>query len=196
MQEQAYRKDMSHLTWDEVYARQMQRADLAGEWLDALRLKRGDRVLDVGCGPGFVSFLLAERVGASGIVYAVDRSAEALAFLQRLRKERHVANIKTICADAATVSGFEVDAALISMVLHHTDDPAGIMCSVARLLRPKGLALIAEFAPDGPCDHGPPQQERLSPVQVGMWCKAAGFTTLDERRQTPEHYMVLVQRSL
>lgn len=196
MDEQAYRKDMSHLTWDKVYARQMQRADLVPDWIRALRLKPADRVLDVGSGPGFVSFLLAERVGPDGVVYAVDPSAEALAFLERLRQERQVANVKTICADAATLSGFEVDAALISMVLHHTDDPAAIMRSVSRLLKPEGLALVAEFAPDGPCEHGPPRQERLTPVQVGMWCKAAGFAILDERRQTPEHYMVLVQRPL
>ena len=103
MQEQAYRKDMSHLTWDEVYARQMQRAGLAGDWLDALRLKADDRVLDVGAGPGFVSLLLADGVGPGGVVYAIDPSAEALAYLQRLQKERAVESIKTIVADAVTV---------------------------------------------------------------------------------------------
>jgi len=196
--QETYRKDLSHLTWDEVYARQVQRASLVGDWMDALQLKPGDRVLDVGPGPGFVSFLLAGRVGPSGLVYAVDPSAEALAYLERLQKERHISNIKTFVDDAAKLDlpGFQVDAALIAMVLHHTDDPPGIMRNVARLLRPKGLAVIAEFHPDGPCEHGPPREHRLTPHQIQQWCDAAGLSTLSQRRQTPEHYMMLVQRAL
>ncbi len=195
--QEAYRKDLSHLSWDEVYARQVQRAPLVGDWMDALRLKTGARVLDVGPGPGFVSFLLADRVGPTGLIYAVDPSAEALAYLKRLKKERGVSNIRTFVADAATLEllGIQIDAALVAMVLHHTDDPPGIMRNVARLLRPEGLAVIAEFHPDGPCAQGPPREHRLAPHQVRTWCEAAGFLTLSERRQTPEHYMALVQRA-
>ena len=76
--QEAYRKDLTHLTWDEVYARQVKRAVLVGDWMDGLRVKTGDRVLDVGSGPGYVSLVLARRVGNSGVVYAIDRSAEAL----------------------------------------------------------------------------------------------------------------------
>jgi ubiquinone/menaquinone biosynthesis C-methylase UbiE len=197
MQEPAYRKDMSHLSWDEVYARQVQRGDLAGEWLDALRLKAGDCVLDIGAGPGFVSFLLAERVGPRGLVCAIDPKPEALAYLQRLQKERGVSNIKTSVADAANfeLAGEAADAALISMVLHHTDDPAGIMRNIARLLKVGGRAVIAEFNPDGSCEHGPPRQERLTSQQIRSWGDAAGLVTLEERQQTPEHYMVLMQRA-
>jgi len=195
--QEAYRKDLSHLTWDQVYQRQVQRAPLVGDWMDALRLKPGDRVLDVGPGPGFVSFLLAGQVGPAGLVDAVDPSAEALAYLERLQKERHITNIRPLVADAATLDlpDVEFDAALIAMVLHHTDDPPGILRNVARLLRPGGLAVIAEFHPDGPCEHGPPQDHRLTSGQLRTWCDAAGLATLDERRQSPEHYMVLVQRA-
>jgi hypothetical protein len=38
-----FRKDLTHLTWDEVYARQVNRAGLVGEWMDALHLKSGSR---------------------------------------------------------------------------------------------------------------------------------------------------------
>ena len=195
---QAYRKDLSHLTWDEVYARQVQRAPLVGDWMAALRLKAGDNVLDVGPGPGFVSFLLAGRVAPSGLIYAVDPSAEALAYLERLQKERHIPNIKTLVADAATLDlpGAPLDAALIAMVLHHTDDPSGILRNVGRLLRPGALALIAEFHPDGPCEQGPPRDHRLAAKKIQEWCEAAGLSKLEERRQTPEHYMMVVQRPL
>jgi ubiquinone/menaquinone biosynthesis C-methylase UbiE len=194
--QEAYRKDLSHLTWDEVYARQTQRALLVPDWMDALQLKVGDRVLDVGAGPGFVSFLLAERVGPTGLIYAVDPSAEALSYLERLQTKKNATNIVGIVADAAKLSlpGTPLDAALIAMVLHHTDDPSGIVRNVAHLLKPGGRAVIAEFHPDGPCEHGPPRDHRLMPSQVQIWCDAAGLPKLDERRQSAEHYMMVVQR--
>jgi hypothetical protein len=43
--EKAFRKDLSHLSWDEGYARQASRAALIPDWLNALRLKPGDRVM-------------------------------------------------------------------------------------------------------------------------------------------------------
>lgn len=76
--EELYRKDLSHLTWDEVFARQVRRAALVEDWTEALQLQPGARVLDIGAGPGYVSLVLAERVGPDGLVYAVDRSADAL----------------------------------------------------------------------------------------------------------------------
>jgi ubiquinone/menaquinone biosynthesis C-methylase UbiE len=194
--QQTFRKDLTHLTWDEVYARQAGRAVLLADWMDALRLKAGDRILEIGSGPGYVSLVLADRVGPTGIVYAVDLSAEALAYLERLQTEHGVANIQRLVADAATLESTNLspDAALVSMVLHHAEDPPGILRNVARLLSPGSLAVIAEFHPDGPCEHGPPREHRLAPDQVQRWCMAAGLSIQGMRRQSAEHYMVLVQR--
>ena len=195
--EESYRKDLTHLTWAEVYARQEKRAHLVDTWMDALRLKPGDRVLEVGAGPGFVSMALADRVGHEGVVYAVDKSAEALAYLERLQKERAVSQIQRIVADAAAFEppGVSVHAALITMVLHHAEDPVGILRCLVRLLLPGGLAVVAEFHPEGPCEHGPPPEHRIDPGQIRAWCESVDLAVLDYRRQSPEHYMILAQRA-
>ncbi len=194
--EQPFRKDLSHTTWDKVYARQSLRAELVPAWMDALDLKAGSRVLDVGCGPGFVSFLLADRVGPEGIVYAIDRSADALAYLERQQEERGISQIRRLVADAAALDGRDLhaDCALISMVLHHTDDPAAILRSLHRLLAPGALIVVAEFDPSGPCEHGPPCEVRLAPAQIEAWCKEAGFHVRETRHQSPEHYMIVAER--
>jgi ubiquinone/menaquinone biosynthesis C-methylase UbiE len=195
--EQTFQKDLSHLTWDEVYARQMQRAELVAEWMDALQLAAGGRVLEVGSGPGYVSLRLAERVGSVGVVYAVDRSAEALAYLERVQNERGVQQIRRLAADAAALDAAAVraDAALVSMVLHHADDPAGILRNLYRLLPEDALAVVAEFHPAGPCEQGAPRASRLAPEQVEAWCESAGLSVLRCRRQTPEHYFVVARRA-
>jgi len=194
--EEPFRKDLSHLTWDEVFARQVRRAGLVEDWMEALHIQPGARVLDVGAGPGYVSLVLANRVGPDGLVYAVDRSADALAYLERLKRERGVTQIQGIVGDATTLDpgALRPDSALVTMVLHHTDDPPGILANVARLLPVGALAVVAEFHPEGPCEQGPPQSERLPPGQVREWCEAAGFEALTYQRQTPEHYMWIVQR--
>ena len=195
--EEPFRKDLTHLTWGEVYARQEKRAFLVDAWMDALRLKPGDRVLEVGAGPGYVSMVLAHRVGPNGLVYAVDKSAEALAYLERLQKERGISQIERIVADAAALSpeDFSINSALITMVLHHAEDPVGILRSVARLLPAGGLAVVAEFHPEGPCEQGPPPEHRIGLEQLRAWCEGAGLGILDYRRQSPEHYMYLVRRA-
>ena len=191
-----YQKDLSHLSWDQVYARQAQRADLLGDWMEGLRLQAGDRVLDIGAGPGYVSFALAERVGPSGLVYALDRSADALAYLERLQQERGVRQIERMTADAAalTPGSVEANAALVTMVLHHTDDPAGVLRKVARCLPAGAPVVIGEFHPEGPCTSGPPRDHRISPAQIEDWCKEAGLAVAGYRRQSPEHYTLFAQR--
>ena len=190
--EKPFRKDLSHLTWDEVYARQVRRAGLIGDWLRGLRLKSGDRVLEIGAGPGFVSFALAERVGLTGMVYALDRSTDALGYLERLQIERGVEQIKRIAADAATLepASVQADSALITMVLHHADDPAGIVRNVARFVPHGAPVVIGEFHPEGPCSDGPPRNHRLAPERIQKWCNDADLSVFDYQRQTPEHYLV------
>ena len=196
MTDQAFRKDLSNVSWEQVYARQALRAELVPGWLDALRLKAGDRVLEIGAGPGYVSFALAERVGPQGLVYALDRSAAALEYLERLKAERGIAHIRTIAADAATWdgAGCRADSVLVTMVLHHTDDPAGILANVARLVPLGGPVVIGEFDPAGPCEVGPPRQSRLSMEKLLTWCASAGLVVLRSLNQTPEHYLVVTER--
>jgi ubiquinone/menaquinone biosynthesis C-methylase UbiE len=192
----AFRKDLSHLSWDEVYARQASRAALISDWLNALRLKSGDRVLEIGAGPGFVSFALADRVGPTGVVYALDRSAVALAQLGRRQNERGIGHIQRIVADAATVqpNGVQTGSALITMVLHHADHPAEILRNVVRFVLRGAPVVIGEFHPDGPCSEGPPHNHRLAPEKVQEWCRNAGLALVEYQRQSPEHYFVVAQR--
>src|SRR5438874_103044 len=60
-----------HKTW----------GDVTRAFLERMGLSRGWNVLDLGCGPGFVSFEIAERVGRTGSVIALDESPRWLAFL-------------------------------------------------------------------------------------------------------------------
>jgi len=197
MADAEFRKDLSHLTWDEVLRRQQLRAELVPAWLEALQLRPGMRVLDVGAGPGYVSQQVAERVGPTGLVLALDRSAETLPYLERLRTEQGLMWIQPLIGDVTTLDlrDQRVDAALITMMLHHAEDPVGLLSAIARWLSPGAPAVVAEFDPAGPCASGPPSEQRLAPAQVREWCELVGFLCLGVQQQTDEHYMLLIERT-
>jgi ubiquinone/menaquinone biosynthesis C-methylase UbiE len=127
----------------------------------------------------------------------VDHSAEALAHLERRQNERGIVQNTPVLADASKLRPERVkaDSAVITMVLHHADDPTGILRNVAQLVPPGALVVIGEFHPEGPCSGGPPRDHRLSPEKVREWCQQAGLSVMAHQRQTPEHYMVVAQRN-
>lgn len=192
----AFRKDLSHLTWDEVFARQQQRAFLLPAWMDALHLQTGDHVLDLGAGPGYVSLQLASRVGPTGRVYAVDRAPEVIAYLEERLRRDHIMSVRCVVADVLqfSVEDDKISGVLLAMMLHHSDDPAALIARLARQLPPDAPAVIAEFHPDGLADSGPPRDARISPAQIQQWCQQADLRMLDYIRQSDEHYMLTVHR--
>ncbi len=193
--ETEFHKDLSHLTWQEVFVRQHQRAFLLPAWFEGLHLHAGDHVLDLGAGPGYVSLQMATLVGSTGLVYAVDRDAEALAYLQEVMQRQQVANIRCIVADVLSlhIEDKQVSAVLLSMMLHHSDDPAALIGKLTGLLPSDGRAVIAEFHPDGPAHSGPPREARLAPELLEGWCQQAGLRVVYYARQSEEHYMLTVK---
>src|SRR5262245_13112805 len=90
-----------------------------GEVMDALGVKPGYRVADLGAGYGYFTFRLAARVGADGKVYAVDIDEEAINKV-RQRKEREkleqVEPILSVSADPRLPN--DLDAVLIVDTYH------------------------------------------------------------------------------
>ena len=82
---------------------QQQAQQLAHEssWLfDQLAVTRGARVVEIGCGPHGCLDLLSERVGPTGRVVGVERSAEAVALARRLISQRNFGNVDVLEGDA------------------------------------------------------------------------------------------------
>ena len=119
----------------------------ATRWLlDRAGIEPGMRVVDVGCGIGTVTALLAERVGPSGSVVGVDVNQDQLEIARGLAAERGLANVEFAAGDAAAtrLERGTFDVAYSRFVLMHLRDPAGALREMTGLLADEGLLVCEE----------------------------------------------------
>jgi SAM-dependent methyltransferase len=110
--------------------------------------RRGATILDVGCGPGYATFDLADLVGPEGRVVAVDVSQRFVAHLRQQAAVRGVANIEARVEDLATLDRppESVDGAFARWVMCFLPDPAAVIARVARALRPGASLAIMDYS--------------------------------------------------
>jgi len=108
---------------------------------------QGDLLLDVGCGPGYVSFELARLVGSSGQVIAVDMSQRFINHLREQIQVRRVSNIKTMIGDVGQLDIAErsVDGAYARWVLCFVEHAEAVVAAVARALRPGKAFVVQDY---------------------------------------------------
>ncbi|GAA1227213.1 hypothetical protein GCM10009665_17150 [Kitasatospora nipponensis] len=109
----------------------------------------GDRVLDVGCGTGYLTRAMAHQVTATGSVLGVDPSADVVAHARRLAAGlTHCTFADGIAEDLDAADG-HYDAVVTSLVIHHLPEPLRerALAEMMRVLRPGGRVLVADFRP-------------------------------------------------
>jgi ubiquinone/menaquinone biosynthesis C-methylase UbiE len=108
----------------------------------------GDRVLDVGCGDGYFTRIMARTVGAAGAAAGVDPSPEAIARARKITRATNCTFSEGV-AEHLDASGDSYDVVVSSLMVHHLPEamrPQAIH-EMFRVLRPGGRLLIAEFRP-------------------------------------------------
>jgi ubiquinone/menaquinone biosynthesis C-methylase UbiE len=115
---------------------------------DDLELRPGDRVLDVGCGPGRLALVFAQRVGSTGSVDGVDAAVEMINRASSQARKRGVAaTFQVAFAQDLPFPDAAFDAVACTLALHHVaeDDQRIAVEEMYRVLKPTGRLLIAEF---------------------------------------------------
>ena len=110
-------------------------------------IKQGMRVLDLGCGPGDVSFLAAEIVGSSGWVIGIDQAPEAIALARERTRENRIRNVDF---ELTTIEDFsspvQFDAVVGRYILVHQADPTAFIRHVMRFIGPNGVLALHEVS--------------------------------------------------
>jgi len=109
---------------------------------EALAASAGERILDMGCGPGFYCSELAEDVGLSGCVFGVDLSPANIAVA--VRRCAGQANVEFRVGEASSLpmEDSSVDAAISVQVLEYVADVPAALSELRRVLRPGGRVVV------------------------------------------------------
>lgn len=132
-EKQAKQVETTYMTPDVVEQRRATRALLA--------LQPGEKVLDIGSGPGFLADEMTAEVGPEGAVHGVDPSESMLAIARRRESSAQYA-----LGDAVSLP-FEdetFDAAIATQVYEYVPDMPAALAEVRRVLRPGGRLLILD----------------------------------------------------
>lgn len=136
--------------------------------LDRVGIQPGERVLELGTGPGAFSLEAARRAEPGGALVAVDIQAQMIAAVEKKAQEASVTNIETHIASAydLPLEDGSVDRAFLVTVLPEIPDRHRALLELHRVLKPGGMLSITEefLDPDYP----------LARTTIG-WAREAGF---------------------
>jgi ubiquinone/menaquinone biosynthesis C-methylase UbiE len=111
-----------------------------------LALRPGERVIDIGTGPGLLAAEMAAEVGPSGLVCGIDVSEAMLALAQRRATAPGAAPVELRQADANQLPypAASFDVAVSTQVLEYVADVPGALAEIHRVLRPGGRVLALD----------------------------------------------------
>jgi protein-L-isoaspartate O-methyltransferase len=176
-------------------------ADVA-RLVEALEIRAGSVVADIGAGSGELSVLLSPIVGPSGRVFATDVNKDRVAEIKAAVAKAELANVTVLDGDAnrTNLSDGCCDAIFMRLVYHHFGDPSRMNQSLWQGLKPGGRLAIVDFpptskqsAPAGKRNEG--DFHGVTPGTVLEELKAAGFDNpREEPWSSPPGFLILADK--
>lgn len=162
--------------------------------IEALNLKPGMAVADLGSGSGYFTRRLVAAVTDRGRVYAIDVEPEMLAYVKESLVHMHVPyNVEFILArsDNPQLPFESVDLIFVCNTAHHLEDRAVYFRAVQSALKPGGRIAIIDFHPDERSGKlGFPKRHLVARETVVEEMTAAGYRLLREHTFLPRQYFL------
>jgi arsenite methyltransferase len=162
------------------------------EVVEALALRPGEIVADIGAGSGYFALRLARHVGAEGRVYAVDVNKDLLAHLEQRAATSTLGNVTPVLAppDDPRLPAGSVDRVFICNVWHHIDDQAGYLQKLRAALKPAGEVVMIDFH-KRELPVGPPVAMKIARDDLVAQMQAHGFQLAREHTFLPYQYFLV-----
>ncbi len=162
--------------------------------IEALRLKPGMSVADLGSGSGYFTRRFVDAVTDQGTVYAIDVEAKALQHIeQRLQRLNRPYHVELILApsDNPMLPPSSVDLIFICNTYHHLENHRTYLRHLRSALKPGGRVAIIDFYPDERSgDLGFPKVHLATPARVVEEMSTAGFEPTIEHAFLPKQYFL------
>ncbi len=143
---------MGHLAAGWLERPEREKEEQPSRLLEALNLKPGLVVADIGAGSGYHTFRMAQKIGATGKVLAVDIQKEMLDIIRAKMKADKVDNVVPVLGkvDDPCLPAGAVDLILMVDVYHEFSHPYEMTRAMLRALKPGGKLVFVEFRLEDP----------------------------------------------
>jgi predicted methyltransferase len=164
--------------------------------LDAMGLRPGMKIADLGAGVGYMSLRMAKRVGPAGKIYAVDLQPGMLDRLRQRAAAEKITNVEPILggvADPKLPAG-AIDLVLMVDVYHELSQPQVMLRKIREALKPDGRLVLLEYRAEDPkvqilADH------KMTVDQVRRELEAEGFVMQPPIETLPvQHLLILTKK--
>lgn len=164
------------------------------EVVQALALRPGDVVCDIGAGPGYFTLRVARAVGPTGWVHAVDVEPRMLAVLRERLEKARVGNVTPVLSapEVPSLPPGTCDVVLVVDTYHHFPDGKAYLRSVVPRLKAGGRIVNIDFhARELPV--GPPVGHKVSREDFLAAAAAAGLVLAEEKTFLPYQYFLVLR---
>ncbi|MBI2919300.1 MAG: class I SAM-dependent methyltransferase [Chloroflexi bacterium] len=159
--------------------------------LPLLPLKPDHVIADIGCGTGFFSLPLAQRL-PRGKVYAVDVQEDMLETVREKLAQTPLDNVETVLSRDSDIPlpPASLDGAFLSLVLHENEGRRRFLGAVGDLLKRGAWMAVLEWE-KREMEAGPPQAERIARDEVTALAAEIGLQLDQEVEVNDRHYMLV-----
>ncbi len=163
--------------------------------LDALKLKPGMVVADIGAGVGYMSLRMARRVGPTGRVYANDLQPEMLAKLRENAARAKLENVVTVLGDVTDpkLPANMMDLVLLVDVYHEFAQPQQMLRKIRETLKPDGRLVLLEYRAEDPNVPILPEH-KMTVAQVKAELEAEGFLLQPVIETLPRQHILILTK--
>lgn len=164
--------------------------------LDALNLKPGMVVADIGAGVGYMSLRMAKRVGPGGKVYANDLQPEMLVKLRENAAKARITNVETVLGDVADpkLPANSMDLVLLVDVYHEFSQPQQMLRKIRETLKPDGRLVLLEYRAEDPNVPIIPEH-KMTVAQVKSELEAEGFVLQPVIETLPRQHILILTKA-
>jgi SAM-dependent methyltransferase len=162
---------------------------MPGRVIDALQLRPGQVVADIGAGTGYFTMPLAKSP-ARPKVYAVDIEPSMVEYVKRRAAQAGLANVVGVVGGADRTNLPEaVDVVLIVDTYHHIANRVAYFTALKAQLTPGARLAIVDFRKDA--ESGPPVEFRFTPDQISAELAQAGFRLQTRHEFLPQQIFLI-----
>lgn len=162
-------------------------------------IKKGDKVVDMGCGFGYNTLRLLKLVGEKGYVYATDTEQPYAEYVGNILSKNGYRNIKAIHTQSNSLGvDDKVDCILMSSLYHiiytwsREDERKSLLTSIKEHLTPNGYIVIVDnINRNGDELNNCHVDPRLIQAQLGYW----GFEPISLKNLSEQRYMLIMKRN-